>query len=53
MGIIVNMDSLYDSKATATRIYKMSELLSACYVSLREYMFAHVDRMAVRNEELR
>lgn len=47
------LDSRYDSKTTASRIAKMSELVGTRFTNLNADMSAHVDKMAGLIEQLR
>lgn len=51
--MLAKLDSRYDSKSTASKIAKVSELVSTRYSSLREDMSVHVDRMAGLIEQLK
>lgn len=52
LDMLTKLDIRYDSKSTATRIFKMSELVSMRYVSLRSDMSTHVYKMAGLIEQL-
>ena len=51
--MLEKLDRRYDSKTTASKIAKMSELVSMRYTSIRDDMARHVDRMAALIEQLR
>ena len=51
--MMVKLNDRYDSKTTASRISKMSELVSIRYTSLRDSIEKHIDRMAGLIETLR
>lgn len=47
------LDDSYDYKSTASKIYKISELVSIRYTSLLEDLSKHIDRLAGLVEQLR
>lgn len=51
--MLVKLDERYDSKATASRIWKMSELVSLRYVSLKENIGIHIDKIEALIEQLK
>lgn len=51
--MLSKLDSRYDSKSTASKIAKVSEIVSTRYCSLNEDMSVHVDRMAGLLEQLK
>ena len=51
-GTLTKLDQRYDSKSTASKIAKMSELVSMRYTSLKEDLSGHIDRMAGLLEQL-
>lgn len=51
--MLSKLDRRYDSNSTASKIVKMSELVSTKYTSLREDMAKLVDRMTALVEQLR
>lgn len=53
LGMLEKLDSRYDSKSTATRIAKFSELVSIKYTSVKDDMSKHVDRLAGLIAQLR
>ena len=51
--MMVKLNERYDSQTVASRISKMSELVSIRYTSLKEDIDKHIDRMAGLIENLR
>ena len=51
--MIMKLDDRYDSKTIASRISKMSELVSLRYTSIKDDMDKHIDKMAGLIEQLR
>ena len=51
--MMAKLDDRYDSKTIATRISKMSELVSLKYTSLRDDVGKHIDKLAGIIEQLR
>jgi len=50
--MLAKLDERYDSKTTASRISKMTELVSLRYMSVNKDMSTHVDKMAGILEQL-
>lgn len=51
--MLENLDSRYDSKSTASKITKMSELVSVRFPSSKADIAKHIDGMAALLEQLR
>ena len=50
--MVMKLDERYESKSTATRISRMSELISLRHTSLRRNLESHIDEMAALLEQL-
>ena len=51
--MLSKLDKRYDSKTTASRILRMTELVSMRYTNIRDDMSVHIDKMAGLVEQLR
>lgn len=53
VDMLEKLDARYDSRSTATKISKISELVSVRYTNVKHDITKHIDRMAALQEQLK